>query len=97
MLTIFFLLLTFQAIPYLMKSLEREFCSFKLQSSNSRLLKKILVTERVRAGLTGPSLILQTKIVEDMPRVTRRQRIRSEHKHTDFSKGAISHTLTLSL
>ena len=60
MLTIFSLLLT---ISYLMNSLEHEFCSFKLQSSNSRLLKKILVPGRVRAGLTGPSLILQMKIV----------------------------------
>lgn len=65
MLTIFSLLLTFQAISYLMNSLECEFCSFKLQSSNSRLLKKKnVVSGRVRAGSTGPSLILQMKIVK---------------------------------
>ena len=63
MLTIFSLLLTFQAISYLMNSLECEFCSFKLQSSNSRLLKKNVVPGRVRAGSTGPSLILQMKIM----------------------------------
>ena len=63
MLTIFSLLLTFQAISYLMNSLEYEFCSFKLQSSNSRLLKKNVVPGRVRAGSTGPSLILQMKIM----------------------------------
>ena len=94
MLTIFSLLLTFQAISYLMNSLEREFCSFKLQSSNSRLLKKKFSARKSQSWIDRSKSNFTDENREDLPRVTRRQKIRSEHKHTEFSKGVTSHTLT---